>query len=48
MKTMTMIYYKPNPEHFDGFVAAIKTTWPDDYILTRDEEVIHVLVSDSI
>ena len=48
MKTMTMIYFKPKPEYFDAYVAAIKITWPADYILTRDEEVIHVLVSDSI
>ena len=24
MKTMTMICYKPYPEHFDDFVAALK------------------------
>ena len=48
MKTMTMIYYKPNPEYFDDFVAALKKISPGAYVLTRDEEVIEVFISDSI
>ena len=48
MKTMTMIYYKPNPQHFDDFVAALKKISPGAYVLTRDEEVIEVFISDSI
>ena len=48
MKTMTMIYYKPNPEHFDDFVGALKKISPGSYVLARDEEVIEVFIMDSI
>ena len=48
MKTMTMIYYKPSPEHFDDFIAALKKISPDSYVLARDEEVIEVFIRNSI
>ena len=48
MKTMTMVYFKPKPEHFDAFVDALKNSAPDSYILTRDEEVMEVWLKDSV
>ena len=29
MKTMTMVYFKPKPEYFDQFVAALKKGAPN-------------------
>ena len=48
MKTMTMVYFKPKPEHFDEFVASLKKSAPDSYVLTRDEEVMEVWLKDSV
>ena len=48
MKTMTMVYFKPKPEYFDQFVAALKKSAPNSYVLTRDKEVMEVWLQDSI
>ena len=48
MKTLTVIYFKPKPEHFDEYVEALKKISPDSYICSRDEEIIQVFVNNSI
>ena len=48
MKTLTLIYFKPKPEHFDEYVEALKKISPDSYICSRDEEIIQVFVNNSI
>ena len=48
MKTMTMVYFKPKPEYFDQFVAALKNGAKNSYVLTRDDEVMEVWLKDSI
>ena len=45
---MTMVYFKPKPEHFDAFVDELKNSAPDSYILTRDAEVMEVWLKDSV
>ena len=42
MKTLTLIYFKPEPEHSDEYVEAIKKISPDRLIRSRDEEIIQV------
>ena len=44
MKTLTLIYFKPKPEHFDEYVEALMKISPDSYICSRDEEIIQVFV----
>ena len=48
MKTITLIYFKPKPEHFDEYVKALKKISLDSYICSRDKEIIQVFVNNSI
>ena len=52
MKKLSIIRFKPKPEHFDEFVASLKhfISLPDrkgitdSFIMTKDEEVFSVVV----
>ena len=49
MKTMTIVRYKPKPEHYDLFLSdLISASGRSHYIASRDDEVLHVWVSKSI
>ena len=52
MKKLSIIRFKPKPEHFDEFVASLKhfISLPDrkgisnSFIMTKDEEVFSIVV----
>ena len=52
MKKLSIIRFKPKPEHFDKFVASLKhfISLPDrkgianSFIMTKDEEVFSIVV----
>ena len=48
MKTLTVIYFKPKPEHFNEYLEALKKISLNSYISSRDKEIIHVFVNNSV
>lgn len=50
MKTLSMIKFKPKPEYFDQYLSALKKALKghEHYILTRDEEIFQIWVSEGI
>ena len=52
MKKLSIIRFKPNPEHYDAFVKSLKQfiSLPDkkgivdSFIMTKDEEVFSIVV----
>lgn len=48
MKTLKVIYFKPNHEQFDEYVTSLKKISPVCYICSRYEVFITILVENSI
>ena len=52
MKKLSIIRFKPKPEHFDEFVASLKhfislpdrKSITDSFIMTKDEEVFSIVI----
>ena len=52
MKKLTIVRFKPKPEHFDAFVQELKqaSTAPDrtailnSFIMTKDDEVFSIVI----
>ena len=52
MKKLTIVRFKPKPEHFDAFVQELKqaSTAPDrtailnSFVMTKDDEVFSVVI----
>ena len=48
MKTLTVIYFKPKPKHFNEYLEALKKISLNIYISSRDNEICHVFLDNSI
>ena len=48
MKSITTAKFKPKPEHFDKFLDTLKLNAPNNYILTRDENVLEIWLKDFV
>jgi len=52
MKKLTIVRFKPKPEHFDAFVQELKqaSTAPDrtailnSFVMTKDDEVFSIVI----
>ena len=52
MKKLTIVRFKPKPEHFDAFVQELKqaSTTPDraailnSFVMTKDDEVFSIVI----